>query len=242
MFLCVKLKSVILFSIALFLLLLALFFINFSNNEQDAALSVFDEQMPMVLVIDPGHGGEDGGAVSKEGTLESQINLDISRRIAALAGFTGTACVLTRESNEIDYPAEAKTVARRKAYDLKARAKLINATDGGVLISVHQNHFTHSSPHGPQVFYATTEGSNELGSQVQLALNTALLPENRRLASPVAKNIYLFKHVSCPAVLAECGFLSNPLEAKLLATESYRLKISFALICAFFQYSSNDKI
>ena len=194
-----------------------------------------------ILVIDAGHGGADGGAVSVTGTRESVINLDISLRLAALAGLTGTDFVLTRSSEEIDYPPEATTISKMKKFDQKQRVELINSVPNGVLMSVHQNFFPHKSPRGPQAFYAKSDGSDSLAVMVQAGLSETLYPGNRRLAVPVANTIYIYKNISCPAVLVECGFLSNCEEAKLLDTGDYRLKIAATLCCAYLQYLAENK-
>lgn len=189
-----------------------------------------------ILVIDAGHGGEDGGAVSLSGVHESAINLGIALKMAAIAELTGVDYVLTRDSEELSYPENAKTVASRKKFDQNRRLELINGTPNAVLLSIHQNCYPHKSPHGPQVFFTVDENSKQLAKLVQAALTDTLSPGNRRVASPVAKTIYLFKYVNCPAALVECGFISNPEESKLLDTDAYRLKIAVTLTGAYFQY------
>lgn len=193
-----------------------------------------------VLLIDPGHGGEDGGAVSVTGTYESIINFDIALRVADLAGLTGIPYKLTRESADISYPKELKSVAKRKAYDQRARVALINGTPDAVLVSIHQNFFPKKSVYGPQVFYAKTTRSDVLAGYFRETLDEALLPENERAAKPIAENIYLMKNVRCPAVLVECGFLSNAKEAARLDTQEYRLRIAAALTGAYLRYLGSE--
>lgn len=193
-----------------------------------------------VLVIDPGHGGEDGGAVSVTGTHESIINLDISLRAATLAGLTGLPYRMTRTSEDIDYPAELKKVSQRKLFDQQSRVALINGTEGAILLSIHQNFFPKKSAHGPQTFYAKTAGSDILADCMAKSLDAALLPENVREAKPIAPKIYLMKNVNCPAVLVECGFLSNAEEARLLDTDTYRLRVAVSLTSGYLSYL-NDK-
>ena len=236
-----RLSKVIFLLLMLITVLLAIVFILYSNEEGIFfAASSAKTDMP-VLVIDAGHGGEDGGAVSLSGVYESEINLDIALKMAALADLTGIEYRLTRETGDITYPDSAKTVSSRKKFDQKKRVEFINKTSNAVLVSIHQNFYPHKAPHGPQSFFAKNEGSDSLAELSQSALNSSLCPENRRIAMPVAKDVYLFKNVSCPAVLVECGFISNPEESKLLDTEVYRLKIAAALTCAYFQYlDTND--
>ena len=193
-----------------------------------------------VLILDPGHGGEDGGAVSVTGTHESVINLDIAVRLSDLSGLLGVPCKMTRRSEDIAYPRELKTTAKRKVYDQKSRVAFINDTENAVLLSIHQNFFPRRSAHGPQAFYAKTPGSDALAGYLCASLDAALLPGNNRPAKPIAENIYLMKNVRCPAVLVECGFLSNEAEAKALDDENYRLKTAAALGGAYLQYL-NDR-
>lgn len=193
-----------------------------------------------VLILDPGHGGEDGGAVSVTGTHESVINLDIAVRLSDLSGLLGVPCKMTRRSEDIAYPRELKTTAKRKVYDQKSRVAFINGTENAVLLSIHQNFFPRRSAHGPQAFYAKTPGSDALAGYLCASLDAALLPGNNRPAKPIAENIYLMKNVRCPAVLVECGFLSNEAEAKALDDENYRLKTAAALGGAYLQYL-NDR-
>ena len=196
------------------------------------ARSVMAQKDERTLVIDPGHGGEDGGALSIDGTKESLINLDIALKTAALCDFTGCSYVMTRDSEEIVY-SEGNSIAGRKRFDQKSRVELTETTNNAVLMSIHQNCYPHPAPFGPQVFFSKTEGSEELAVILQTNINKALCPDNRRLASAASKDIYIMKKVSCPAVLVECGFISNPKEAELLSTDTYRLSIAFTIVGSY---------
>jgi len=189
-----------------------------------------------VLILDPGHGGADGGAVAADGTEEAGINLDIAQRSAALAVLFGIEYEMTRSSAELDYPDEANTVAKMKIADQHRRMTLINSTPGAVLISIHQNYYPSSAPFGPQVFFGSNEDSIALASVAQDNLTTQLVPENRRLAAPVSENVYLLHNAYCPAILIECGFLSNETELNQLKTEEYRRKLSVIVIASYLQY------
>ena len=237
----IKLYNVIFFILMFLAVAIAVLFILFGKSTNlSSAFSSGKTDKP-VLVIDAGHGGEDGGAVSLSGIYESELNLDIALRMAALSGLTGIKYTLTRDSNDISYPDSAKTVSSRKKYDQRKRVELINDTSNAVLISVHQNFYPHKSPHGPQSFYAKNVGSDSLAELIQSSMNSYLCPSNRRIAMPVAKNIFMYKNVTCPAVLVECGFISNPEESKLLETETYRLKIAAVLTCAYLQYLDTNE-
>ncbi len=194
-----------------------------------------------VLVIDAGHGGEDGGAVAADGTLESDVNLAVALRLEALARFCGVETRMTRRAAALDYPPELTKTAQRKTWDQHRRAELLAQTPGAVLVSVHQNKYPDPRPRGPQVFYGAGEESRALGETAHALLTEALWPENRRVAAPAAKNIYLLRTAQCPAILAECGFLSNPEEAALLAGADCQKKIALALLSAYVQCFSDVK-
>lgn len=194
--------------------------------------------MPMhhVLIVDAGHGGEDGGAVAPDGTLESDINLDIALRLEALARFWGVDTRMTRTTDSIEYPASARTLAAKKKADQNARLAMINDTPGGVLISIHQNNYPAEAPHGIQVFYGKDPQSAVLAECLQDNLTKALCPGNRRVAEPIDEGIYLMRNAQCPAVLAECGFLSNPAELERLETNEYRTELAAVMLASFMQY------
>lgn len=189
------------------------------------------------LVIDAGHGGEDGGAVASNGTTESSINLDIALRLEALAEFWGIPAVMTRTTEDIPYPESAETLSAKKKADQNARIELIQNLPGAVLISIHQNYYPSAAPWGIQVFYGKVTGGDELGEIVQKNLTAQLSPENRRVAAPIDENIYLMRKVSCPAILVECGFLSNQDELAKLETENYRLKLATVIFASYQQYT-----
>lgn len=192
-----------------------------------------------VLIIDAGHGGEDGGAVTSDGVPESGINLGIAQKLEALCGLFGVDCVMTRDSQELDYPDTAKTTAQRKSADQKARAELINSQEDAVLVSIHQNFYPDSRPFGCQVLYGKAEGSRELAELTHGLMTTALCPTSRRVAAPISEDIYLMRSAKCTSILVECGFLSNAAEAALLQTEAYQLKISALLLASYLQYEAS---
>jgi N-acetylmuramoyl-L-alanine amidase len=181
------------------------------------------------LVIDAGHGGADGGAVSESGLRESEINLDIALRLYHLAGFLGERAVLTRASEDIEYSGDAVTVREKKRDDMRSRLRVIHAAKNAVLISVHQNKYDSPRPSGAQVIYAPDDDSRLLGETVQGALMEALGRGNRQGAARDDGGIYLLNNADCPAILVECGFLSNPAEEALLRTESHRVKLAMAI-------------
>ena len=180
---------------------------------------------PIRWVLDAGHGGEDGGAVSVTGVAESGINLDIVRRMDAVLGLWGQPACLLREEDVSLHDPEAGTLREKKVSDLHNRAAAVEALQGATLVSIHQNSYPQSRYHGTQVFFAPTEGSQQLAEAIQQGVQGTLQPENRRAAKQIAGNVYLMNHVKNRAVLVECGFLSNPEEEQALRDPDYQTRI-----------------
>ncbi len=204
-------------------------------NDLNAVMTAGEADSGPVLIIDPGHGGEDGGAQSQDGTLESHINWLIAEKTYQLAAFLGISSVLTRDAEEIDYPERIQDTASRKVWDTHRRAVMTNEISGAFLISIHQNMYPTAGPSGSQVIYGAGEGSREWGCLTHENLSQSLCPGNRRVAVP-AENIFLLENVRCPAILVECGFLSNPGECALLENDSYQKKISAIMIASYLQF------
>lgn len=188
------------------------------------------------LIIDAGHGGEDGGTVSVTGTYESTINLDVALKMRDLCGFFGIKTIMTRTEDCSICDDPSATLAERKRSDLHNRVELIESTDQVVLISIHQNFFSKSSSYGAQVFYAPTDDSQEWGAQCQQLLISAVDPSNTRVSKQISEDIYLMNHISCPALLVECGFLSNQSEAVLLENPEYQTKLALTIITSYLTF------
>ena len=205
------------------------------------AVSVISETLPFerthCVVIDPGHGGEDGGATSCTGRMESEYNLAISRRLNDLLHLLGYRTRMTRTSDVSIYTT-GDTIAQKKASDLKERVRIVNEIGNALLISIHQNQFCDSRYSGAQVFYAKTEGSKELGQQLQTKLVESLNPGSNRKSKPIS-GVYLMERINCTGVLVECGFLSNPREESRLRDSEYQKKLCCVITAAVCQHLSN---
>ena len=184
------------------------------------------------LVIDAGHGGEDGGAVSVTGVPESGINLAIALKLDQLLGFYGLAPTLLRDTDTSLHDSGADTLREKKVSDLHNRVAAIEGTENATLISIHQNTFTNPKFHGAQVFYANGELSLPLAQLTQEALAAALDPENKRVPTKIPDSVYLMNHITCPAILVECGFLSNPTEEAKLRGGGYQTQLAACLASA----------
>jgi len=188
------------------------------------------------VVIDAGHGGEDGGAVSISGAIESQLNLSIAQRLDLIFGLFGVNSILLRNSDISLHSSDAETIREKKVSDLHNRVKMIESFDDPVVISIHQNTFTDSKYHGAQVFYANGELSLPFAQITQDVLRKYLDPKNTRKPTAVPTTVYLMNHITCKAILVECGFLSNPEEDIRLQSSQYQTKLAASLAGAYIQY------
>ena len=208
-------------------------------NHSEPFLSAWTEGegSPYTVVIDPGHGGEDGGATDSLGRKESEINLDISLRVRDLLHFLGVQTKMIREDDR-SVSTQGDTIAQRKVSDIRTRVELTESTPNALLLSIHQNHFSQSQYRGAQVFYAQTQGSEVWAKSLQERICTDLDPNNHRQAKESA-DVYLLKHIHCPAILVECGFLSNFEEATLLQTSEYQKKLAAVIACCTLSYGED---
>lgn len=185
---------------------------------------------PKTIVLDAGHGGEDGGASSSEGLLEKDLNLDLALAMREILLANGINVILTRETDTLLYDRNVDFQGRKKMLDMAARLKITNDTPDAVFVSLHMNTYPHPSCQGVQVWYSeNNEASFELAKIIQSTTKELLQNENDRTVKRSGSSIYLLRKLECPAVLVECGFLSSPEEAALLASESYRQQLALTL-------------
>ena len=189
---------------------------------------------PLIVVIDPGHGGEDGGAVSPGGVSESAINLAVSLRVSDLLRFAGQRTALIREEDISVGDGDLDTMRQRKTSDLKNRVAMVNAVENSLLLSIYQNSLP-SSPvtHGAQVFWNQGEGAQALAAVMQDALNMGINAGNTKNPRQIPDSIYLMKHVTGPGILVECGFLSNAAETEWLQSPVYQTRLAAAIAAGF---------
>lgn len=185
------------------------------------------------LILDAGHGGEDGGAVSVTGVPESNINLAVVLRLDQLLGFYGLSPILVRDEDISVYDDGCETLRQKKVSDLKNRVSMIEETENAAVISIHQNTFSNSAYHGAQVFFRAAGESEELAKLTQRALQEGIDPGNRRTPTKIPDSVYLMKHITCPAILVECGFLSNPTEEAKLRDGGYQTQLALCVASAW---------
>lgn len=202
--------------------------------------SIKAEECRKVIVIDPGHGGMDGGGKSKSGILEKDINLSISLKTKTALESKGYKVVMTR-SEDIGLYSEGKKVREKKREDLDNRVKIKKDSNCDAFVSIHQNMFPQKSCKGAQVWSANNQVSQRLGTIIQQKFKDEVDQNNKRV-SKVAKKEYkiLNDGYEGASVIVECGFLSNEEESVLLSKDEYQDKIATAIVNAIDDYFKSD--
>lgn len=217
-----KIKKIIIFFCLFFLIL-------------DIPLSAVEniDEVNHIILIDAGHGGVDGGAKSKSGILEKDINLSISKKLKAKLEENEYKVYMTREDD--------KQIEQRKVDDLKARCRMKEETKCDAFLSIHQNMFQQSNCFGAQVWYASNDNSKALADKVQDTLKEKINNGNKRVAK-AAKNQYriLRDGYEGASILIECGFLSNETEAKNLNDDKYQDQLVEAIVAGVDKYFNKD--
>lgn len=197
------------------------------------------KSMP-TIVIDAGHGGEDGGAVSESGVLEKDINLSIANDTSALFYLLGFDVTQTRKT-DIALDNGEDTIRKRKVSDMKKRLEIFNSSKENTIISIHQNKFSESKYHGTQIFYSPNNPkSKQLADSIKYSVKGLLQPDNERECKKADSGIYLLKNTNNPAVIVECGFISNGEECKNLLDSQYQKQMAFSITAGFLSYYNTD--
>lgn len=203
-----------------------------------AATSAIAQMIPAehnhTVIIDAGHGGEDGGATSCSGKMESSYNLEIALRLNDLMHLLGIHTKMVR-TTDVSVYTQGETLSAKKVSDLKNRVNLVNSTENALLLSIHQNTFPESQYHGAQVFYAPSGEGKLLAESLQTAFSQTINPGNKRQCKR-GEGIYLMEQINKTGVLIECGFLSNTEEEAKLRDKDYQQKIACVIgstVCNF---------
>lgn len=224
-------------SLLIFFSLSILLISQFRSVVDTASDNIENTKMQPNVIIDCGHGGEDGGAVSSKGLVEKDVNLQIGLALQLFMKQGGFDVEMIRTTDTAVYDKEASTLREKKVSDIHNRSDIVNEHDNNILISIHQNKFEQSQYHGTQVFYSeNSEKSKELAEYIRLAVKGLLQNENNRQCKAATKDIYILYNSTVPAVLVECGFLSNPEEESKLRTELYRNQIAFSIYSGFLEF------
>ena len=240
-----SLKTGTYIALALFLIISALcisalayalgsFYLPSSTIEADAI-----ESSPKykTVIIDAGHGGEDGGASSASGLVEKDVNLDISVMLCDMLRASGVNVIMTRTDDRLLYDRNIDFKGRKKKLDLAARVAIAESTPDSIFVSIHMNSFSSSKYSGMQVWYSpNNELSSALAESIRTTNQNLLQPTNDRKAFRATSAINVLYNTKSPAVLVECGFLSNYDEAKRFESKEYRQKVAFVLFCSITEF------
>ncbi len=214
-------------------ILFALLFGVAEKTRQKNDLDVLNKDtpsQPKTIILDAGHGGEDGGASSADGLLEKDLNLALALTMRDILLANGVNVILTRDTDTLLYDRNVDFQGRKKMLDMAARLKIAEEAPDAVFVSLHMNTYPHPSCQGVQVWYSENHNTSiEIAKTIHTTTKEILQPENDRPVKRSGSSIYLLHHLECPAVLVECGFLSSPEEAALLGDESYRQQLALTL-------------
>ena len=189
------------------------------------------------IIIDAGHGGFDGGAQADDGTLEKDINLPIAKKLKIFLELGGYDVIMIRDTDtSVETDADGN-ISERKVSDMKHRLEVINSNPDALFVSIHLNKFSTSSAKGAQVFYSpNNQRSLLLAKSVQKAFTKYLQQDNEREVKKAGKSIYLLKNAPIPAIIVECGFLSNQVDLNNLKNDVYQTKTAFTVYCGIVEY------
>lgn len=190
-----------------------------------------------LIILDAGHGGEDGGATGHSPVPEKVLNLAITQKLEKRLMESGCRVLMTRSSDVMLGDNSLSTLRERKASDIHKRAAILQANPGCIFVSIHQNHFSDGIYSGAQVFYSKNNPiSAVLAEQIRQSIVANVQPENKRKNKAATRSIYLLAHAQDPAVLVECGFLSNDSEAQMLNDNQYQQKMADAISHGVLQF------
>lgn len=202
------------------------------RKAKDASVNDTAITFPTVI-IDAGHGGEDPGAVDN-GLIEKELNLDVSQSLDAFLSVGGYQTVLTRKDDSLLYYAGQEN--KKKYYDVRNRAEIANQHQDSIFVSIHMNKFSASYCKGLQTFYSTNNDSSRILAEAVQDNSRLLQTDNKREVKAGNDTAYLLDNLNMPAILVECGFLSNPDEARLLSDNDYRVAIALNIYCGIAEY------
>ena len=228
----------------LIILLISFSFIGYIKKKKlDTSLPVYANKSQITVIVDAGHGGEDGGAVANDGTLEKNLNLQISKLLCALYELNGTPVKATREEDILlyDYYGDLNDYGGyKKMYDIKNRLKITTEYENPLFISIHMNKFTDGKYSGLQVYYSKNNAQSELvAKSIQDAAKRYLQPTNNRAIKAANSSIFILDNIKTPAVLVECGFLSNHEETEKLKSSEYQAKLALILFASSISFCTD---
>lgn len=193
-----------------------------------------------VIIIDAGHGGEDGGAVAVDGTYEKDINLQIALKVNEMLSIFGYKTHLIRTIDTAIHT-EGDTIRERKVSDIRNRTDTMNLYENCIYLSIHQNKYEDSAIWGTQTFYsANCDESKEIAQFIQNAVKSQLQPDNKRQIKKSGTDIYVLYNATKPTVMVECGFVSNPNELNQLKDSSYQNSMALSIVTGIINYNISE--
>lgn len=227
--------------IACALLLLFIFKYGIGMNTKDSGASWHAPLSGKIIVLDPGHGGPDGGAVGKGRVVEKDVALAISHDLKDYLQQAGALVLMTRETDKDLADKNTRKLRMRKTEDLHRRVEFVKKTKPGLLVSIHLNAIPSPRWRGAQTFFDPHELESEhLAKFIQDSIRYHM--ENTKRYAKAISNIYLLKSVDVPAALVEVGFLSNPSEKDLLKTRSYQKKVAASIYQGILRYYTKEPV
>lgn len=215
------------------ILLLGLFFGNYLKNKSEISKQTASINNEIRFVIDAGHGGEDAGAIANDGTLEKDLNLEIAFLLSGLLELNGNDVKMTRETDTLlyDYYDDLEDyTGQKKVYDLKNRLKIAEENENSIYVGIHMNKFSASQYKGLQVYYSKkNEGSIDIANAIRNNTKLYLQKDNNRSIKKADSSIYILNNIEVPAVLIECGFLSNENELNSLKDSDYQAELALTI-------------
>lgn len=228
-----KIRGLKIFMAVLMIAIVAYIAVHFGRNIGASAEAINGVK----VIIDPGHGGGDPGKIGVNDVLEKDVNLQIAFKLKKLLEKKGVSVVMTREE---DTSLGGDESGSKKVADLKSRIKMVENEKADIMVSIHQNSYSSEKVKGAQVFYYTnSDEGKKLSEYIQNSIKESVDKDNNR-AAKANNNYYILLHSACPAVIVECGFLSNHEEAAKLSDKDYQQDMAEAIADGVFDYLSAE--
>lgn len=232
----IKRNNIYFFMACLIVFIVAVGVKNKTNSDSKTIETVALPVNKKVIILDAGHGGEDGGATTDDGISEADINLKITLKVQNLLEQSGATVILTRSDENAIYDIDKTTLREKKVSDIKNRVKIGNESTADIFVSIHLNKIPQEQYWGWQTFFKEeNEDSRKLAQNIQQSLNESIQKENKRESLKI-KDVYIIEHVEIPTAIVECGFLSNSEEKKLLLTNEYQDKLAWGIYVGIMNY------
>lgn len=217
--------------------------IKLAENETSAHIVSSKESRTFTVVIDAGHGGEDGGCKSGD-ILEKNLNLDVAERVSGICSLLGINTVMTRKEDTMLYDLYkdlADYSGKKKVYDLKNRVKFTKESGADIYVGIHMNKFPDSSCHGMQIYYAEKNDlSEELAKKIREKNISVFGKDGERELKKGKTSVFVLSNAECPSVLVECGFLSNSSDLERLCSDEGKLQVAMIIASGIFEYSKSS--